>query len=145
MADDDGERLDWGNDDDEQQAAPDSYPGYSPRQSIGGGYAGVPEDAEDAVSLGGDDDDERQRDGADRRPNLDAAAGGEESPEVGDGADLGRLFGAHGRQDRRRRRRTPPQRTTGRRLASMNAGRAPVNDTEALLSLVGLLAPKECS
>ncbi|KAI0703229.1 hypothetical protein C8Q76DRAFT_771570 [Earliella scabrosa] len=60
MADDDGERLDWGNDDDEQQAAPDSYPGYSPRQSIGGGYAGVPEDAEDAVSLGGDDDDERE-------------------------------------------------------------------------------------
>ncbi|KAI0360333.1 hypothetical protein OH77DRAFT_1393607, partial [Trametes cingulata] len=57
MVDDDAERVDWGNDDDETQAPADSYPSYSPRQTIGG-YAG--EDAEDAVSLGGDDEDERE-------------------------------------------------------------------------------------
>ncbi len=57
MVDDDGERLDWGHEDDEQQS-PGSYSGYSPDQL--GGYAGVPEDAEDAVSLGGDDEDERE-------------------------------------------------------------------------------------
>lgn len=54
MADDEGERLDWGNDDDEHQALP--YPHDSPS----GGFAGVAEDADDAVSLGGDDDDERE-------------------------------------------------------------------------------------
>ncbi|KAI0634716.1 hypothetical protein C8Q77DRAFT_1054193, partial [Trametes polyzona] len=57
MVEDDTERLDWGNDDDEQQAPPESYQGYSPRQA-GGEYAG--EDAEDAVSLGGDDEDEQE-------------------------------------------------------------------------------------
>ena len=55
MADDEGERLDWGNDDDEHQALP--YPHDSPS----GGFAGVAEDADDAVSLGGDDDDEREK------------------------------------------------------------------------------------
>lgn len=54
---DDAERVDWGNDDDELQAPPESYPSDSPRQATGG-YAG--EDAEDAVSLGGDDEDERE-------------------------------------------------------------------------------------
>lgn len=54
---DDAERVDWGNDDDELQAPPESYPSNSPRQATGG-YAG--EDAEDAVSLGGDDEDERE-------------------------------------------------------------------------------------
>ncbi|KAH9849021.1 hypothetical protein C2E23DRAFT_870910 [Lenzites betulinus] len=57
MVDDDAERVDWGNDDDELQAPPESYAGYSPRQATGG-YTG--EDAEDAVSLGGDDEDERE-------------------------------------------------------------------------------------
>ncbi|KAI0824905.1 hypothetical protein BC628DRAFT_1275010, partial [Trametes gibbosa] len=55
--DDDAERVDWGNDDDELQPPPESYAGYSPRQATGG-YTG--EDAEDAVSLGGDDEDERE-------------------------------------------------------------------------------------
>ncbi|OJT08282.1 hypothetical protein TRAPUB_821 [Trametes pubescens] len=54
---DDAERVDWGNDDDELQAPPESYPSDSPQQATGG-YAG--EDAEDAVSLGGDDEDERE-------------------------------------------------------------------------------------
>ena len=58
MLDEDGERLDWGNDDDEQQAPPDSSYAYSPRLSQGE-FAGAAEDAEDAVSLGGDDEDER--------------------------------------------------------------------------------------
>ncbi|KAI0336601.1 hypothetical protein GY45DRAFT_1237603, partial [Cubamyces sp. BRFM 1775] len=57
MAEDDVERLDWGNDEDEQQVSPDSYSAYAPRDTIGG-YSG--EDAEDAVSLGGDDEDERE-------------------------------------------------------------------------------------
>ncbi|KAH9930493.1 uncharacterized protein BXZ73DRAFT_101864 [Epithele typhae] len=47
MADDEGERLDWGNDDDEGQHPPEHS-----------GFAD--EDAEDAVSLGGDDEDERE-------------------------------------------------------------------------------------
>ncbi|KAI1789455.1 hypothetical protein LXA43DRAFT_892927, partial [Ganoderma leucocontextum] len=54
MVDDDGERLDWGDDDDEQQAPPDSTYAYSPRQST------YPHAVEDAVSLGGDDEDERE-------------------------------------------------------------------------------------
>ena len=58
MVDDDGERLDWG--DDEQQAPPESTYGYSPRQSAFNGAAEDAEDAEDAVSLGGDDEDERE-------------------------------------------------------------------------------------
>ncbi|PIL27858.1 hypothetical protein GSI_11012 [Ganoderma sinense ZZ0214-1] len=60
MADDDGERLDWGNDDDEQQAPPGSTYDYSPRQSTYIGAIEDAEDAEDAVSLGGDDEDERE-------------------------------------------------------------------------------------
>ncbi|KAI0646652.1 hypothetical protein C8Q79DRAFT_908939, partial [Trametes meyenii] len=57
MVEDDAERVDWGNDDDEPQATPATYSGYSPREAMSG-YAG--EDAEDAVSLGGDDEDERE-------------------------------------------------------------------------------------
>ncbi len=60
MVDDDGERLDWGNDDDEQLAPPDSTYAYSPRQLTYTGAAEDAEDAEDAVSLGGDDEDERE-------------------------------------------------------------------------------------
>ncbi|KAI0777328.1 hypothetical protein BD413DRAFT_467773, partial [Trametes elegans] len=57
MVEDDAERVDWGNDDDEQQAPSDSYAAFPQRQAAGG-YAG--EDAEDAVSLGGDEEDERE-------------------------------------------------------------------------------------
>ncbi|KAH9887315.1 hypothetical protein C8Q73DRAFT_748644 [Cubamyces lactineus] len=57
MAEDDVERVDWGNDEDEQQVSPESYSAYAPRDPTGG-YSG--EDAEDAVSLGGDDEDERE-------------------------------------------------------------------------------------
>ena len=53
----DGE-CDDGNDDDEQLAPPDSTYAYSPRQSTSFGAAEDVEDAEDAVSLGGDDEDE---------------------------------------------------------------------------------------
>ncbi|KAI9061611.1 hypothetical protein FKP32DRAFT_1594402 [Trametes sanguinea] len=57
MLEDDAERVDWGHDEDEQQAPPASDVAYAQRQTMGG-YAG--EDAEDAVSLGGDDEDERE-------------------------------------------------------------------------------------
>ncbi|CDO71143.1 hypothetical protein BN946_scf184845.g13 [Trametes cinnabarina] len=59
MLEDDGERVDWGNDEDEQQVFPPSDTVYSQRQTMGG-YVGLGEDAEDAVSLGGDDEDERE-------------------------------------------------------------------------------------
>ena len=65
MADDEGERLDWGNDDDDRQPLTDSY-SHSPAQS--GDYAGVAEDAEDAVSLGGDDDEDRDVEDQDCEP-----------------------------------------------------------------------------
>ncbi|OSD02625.1 hypothetical protein PYCCODRAFT_1445018 [Trametes coccinea BRFM310] len=57
MLEDDAERVDWGHDEDEQQGPPSSDAAYSQRQTMGG-YAG--EDAEDAVSLGGDDEEERE-------------------------------------------------------------------------------------
>ena len=56
MTDDEAERVDWGNDDDEHPAISDSYANLSPTDR----YGGPEEDAEDAVSLGGDDDYERE-------------------------------------------------------------------------------------
>lgn len=61
----DSELLDWGNEDDESQAQA-SYPShYSQRNS-------VPHDAEDAVSLGGDDDDLHEFSAYQSRPVHDA-------------------------------------------------------------------------
>ena len=58
--DDDAEVLDWGNEDDESQAA-DSYKGQTQARSLSGtalASSGDQEEVEDAVSLGGDEDED---------------------------------------------------------------------------------------
>ncbi|TFK89246.1 hypothetical protein K466DRAFT_487200, partial [Polyporus arcularius HHB13444] len=112
MVDDDGERLDWGNDDDEPQNGSEQYTGYSPRQSTGG-YTGAPEDAEDAISLGGDDEDERE---------FYANHSSEQAP----GTHLTKQssFASHpGRRDGQRLSATTPSRTPSRAKNSESPSR----------------------
>ncbi|RPD55555.1 hypothetical protein L226DRAFT_466760, partial [Lentinus tigrinus ALCF2SS1-7] len=137
MVDDDGERLDWGNDDDEQQNISAPYPGYSPRQSTGGYDA--PEDAEDAISLGGDDEDERE---------YYANHSSEQAP----GAHLSKQpsFASHsGRRDGQRLSAATPSRTPSRAKNSESPTRdsRPPNSTSStgklpLAPLTHALPPK---